>query len=75
MVKIEGHYDATADIAWLRLEDYEPGAVVAQETEFGLCEVDSRTRRLIGLEFWRASRTLPADLLGMLPPPSAKVTS
>jgi uncharacterized protein YuzE len=74
-MKIEGHYDETADIAWLRLEGYEPATVVADETELGLREVDSRDRRLVGLEFWGASKTLPRDLLGMLPSPSASVTS
>jgi hypothetical protein len=40
--------------------------VVADETEFGLRELDSRDRHLVGFEFWRASTTLPRDLLGML---------
>jgi uncharacterized protein YuzE len=74
-MRIEGHYDETADIAWLRLESYEPSMVVAEETEFGLREVHSRDRHLVGLEFWRASKTLPPDLLGMLPSPPANVTS
>ena len=67
-MKIDGHYDENADIAWLRFEDYEPMTVVAEETEFGLRELDSRDRHLVGLEFWRASKTLPPDLLRMLPP-------
>ncbi len=74
-MKIEGHYDEIADIAWLRLEGYEPATVVAVETEFGLREVDSRDRHLVGLEFWRASKTLPADLLRALPPPPCGLTS
>jgi uncharacterized protein YuzE len=66
---LDGHYDGKADIAWLRLEDYEPTTVVAEETEFGLRGVDSRDRHLVGLEFWHASETPPQDLLGMLPSP------
>jgi len=68
-VKIDGHYDENADIAWLPFEDYEPTTVVAEETEFGLRGLDPRDRRLVGLEFWRASQTLPPDLLQMLPSP------
>jgi uncharacterized protein YuzE len=73
-VKIDGHYDASADIAWLRIEDYESRTVVAEETEFGLRELDARDRHLVGLEFWRASETLPPDLLRMLPSPPVGVT-
>jgi uncharacterized protein YuzE len=74
-VKIDGHYDANADIAWLRIEAYEPTTVVAEETEFGLRELDSRDRDLVGLEFWRASETLPPDLLRMLPSPPVRIAS
>jgi uncharacterized protein YuzE len=74
-VKIDGHYDANADIAWLRIEEYEPRTVVAEETELGLREHDSRDRNLVGLEFWRASETLPPDLLRMLPPPRVGIAS
>lgn len=68
-VKIDGHYDAVADIAWLRFEGYEPGAVVAEEVEHGLRELDPNTGALVGLEYWQASQGLPADLLALLPPP------
>ena len=74
-MKIDGHYDESADIAWLRFEDYEPTTVVAEETEFGLRELDSRNRHLVGLEFWRASETLPPDFLRMLPSPPVGVAS
>ncbi len=74
-MKIDGHYDENADIAWLRLEDCEPTTVVAEETEFGLRELDSRDRALVGLEFWRASETLPPDLLRMLPSPPVGIAS
>ena len=72
-VKIDGHYDANADIAWLRFEDYNPATVVAEETEFGLRELDPADKRIIGLEYWRASERLPQDLLRMLPSPAVGV--
>ncbi len=72
-MKIDGHYDEQADIAWLRFEGYDPGTVVAEETEFGLREMDLSHHRLVGLEYWRASETLPADLLRMLPSPPIAV--
>ena len=43
-MKIDGHYDARADIAWLRFEGYDPATVIAEETEFGLRELDPRAR-------------------------------
>jgi uncharacterized protein YuzE len=66
-VKIDGHYDQRADIAWLRFEGYDPASVVGEQTEFGLRELDPADGRLVGLEFWRASRQLPDVLLAMLP--------
>lgn len=74
-MKIDGHYDERADIAWLRFEDYDPKTVVAEEVEFGLREVDPNDRHLVGLEFWRASNALPPDLLRMLPSPPVGVPS
>jgi uncharacterized protein YuzE len=74
-MKIDGHYDSKADIAWLRFESYGPATVVAEETEFGLRELDPTDRRLVGLEYWHASRELPADLLRMLPSPPVPVGS
>jgi uncharacterized protein YuzE len=68
-VKIDGHYDQHADIAWLRFEGYDPATVVAEQTDFGLRELDPTDRRLVGLEYWRASQQLPAELLHMLPAP------
>jgi uncharacterized protein YuzE len=69
LVRIEGHYDREADIAWLRFEGYDARTVVAQETETGLREIDPSTGRVVALEYWRASSTLPSELLGMLPRP------
>ena len=68
-MKIDGHYDARADIAWLRFEGYESARVVAEELEFGLRELDPVDGRVVGLEYWRASQVLPAELLRMLPAP------
>jgi uncharacterized protein YuzE len=72
-MKIDGHYDQRADIAWLRFEDYDASTVVAEETGFGLRELDPADRHVIGLEYWQASRTLPTDLLRMLPAPPVGV--
>jgi hypothetical protein len=47
-----------------------PAAVVAHEVDHGLREVDQETGSLVALEYWKASQTLPADLLAMLPPPA-----
>jgi hypothetical protein len=41
--------------------------VIAEETAFGLREFDPADRHVIGLEYWQANRTLPSDLLRMLP--------
>lgn len=69
-MKIDGHYDPDADIAWLRFEGYDPTTVVAEEVETGLREIEPGTGRVVGLEYWHASGALPGDLLEMLPPPT-----
>lgn len=68
-MKIDGHYDSDADIAWLRFEGYDPKTVVGEETADGLREIDPATGRVVGLEYWDASGKLPAELLTLLPPP------
>ncbi len=68
-MKIDGHYDEQADIAWLRFEGYDPGRVIAEEVDFGLRELDPADRHVVGLEHWRASEVLPEELLRMLPGP------
>jgi uncharacterized protein YuzE len=68
-MKIDGHYAEQADIAWLRFEGYDPSTVVAEETDFGLRELAAKDQHLVGLEYWRASERLPAELLSMLPAP------
>ena len=72
-MKIEGHYDREADIAWVRFESYDPSTAVAEETEAGLRELDPSTGEIVGLEFWEASRRLPEDFLQMLPPPQVEI--
>ncbi|HEX2412026.1 MAG TPA: hypothetical protein VHJ39_12735 [Solirubrobacteraceae bacterium] len=69
-MKIDGHYDPDADIAWLRFEGFDPATVVAEEFGAGLRELDPTNGHVVGLEYWRASQTLPPDLLAMLPPPA-----
>jgi uncharacterized protein YuzE len=74
-MKIDGHYDPQADIAWLRFEGYDGSEVVAEEGPDGLREIDPASGQVVGLEYWQASRTLPAELLAMLPPPSVGIAA
>lgn len=74
-MKIDGHYDAEADIAWLRFEGYDAATVVSEEVESGLRELDPQSGRTVGLEYWDASASLPAELLRMLPPPQLNVAA
>ena len=68
-----GHYDREADIAWLRLEEYDGSRVVSEEADFGLRDIDPDTGRTVGLEFWNASDALPGELLELLPSPQTAV--
>jgi hypothetical protein len=43
VMKIDGHYDPQADIAWLRFEGYDPSTVVSEDTDFGLREIAAET--------------------------------
>lgn len=72
-MKIDGHYDREADIAWLRFEGYDATAVTAEETETGLRESDPKTGQIVGLEYWHASKSLPDEFLRMLPHPHVGV--
>lgn len=74
-MRIEGHYDADADIAWIRFEGYDPSTAVGEESESGLRELDPATGEVVGLEFWQASRRLPAEFLRMLPPPQVEAVA
>jgi hypothetical protein len=53
-MKIDGHYDEHADIAWLRFEGYDRSSVIAEETEFGLREIDPTNGHVVGREDWHA---------------------
>jgi uncharacterized protein YuzE len=75
VMRIEGHYDASADIAWVRFEGYDPTTAVGEESDLGLRELDPTTGEIVGLEFWRASEQLPAEFLRMLPPPQVEVAA
>ena len=70
-MKIDGHYDEAADIAWLRFEAFDPETVVSEEVEFGLRELVDR--RVVGLEFWKVSQRLPKELLSLFPHPPVGV--
>ena len=58
----------------LLFEGYDSATVVAEQTEFGLRELDPNDMRLVGLEYWHASQALPADFLRMLPSPPVSVS-
>lgn len=75
VMRIEGHYDPDADIAWVRFEGYDPGTAVGEEIDSGLREVDPATGEVVGLEFWQASNRLPEEFLRMLPPPQIEVAA
>jgi uncharacterized protein YuzE len=64
-MRIEGRYDAEADIAWVRFEGYDPSTAVGEQTDSGLRELAPTTGEIVGLEFWQASQAaaggVPAD--------------
>ena len=66
-----GPDDANADIASLRFERYDPATAVPEKTDYGFRELDIAHHEVVGLQYWQASRNLPADLLAMLPPPES----
>jgi uncharacterized protein YuzE len=74
-MRIEGHYDVEADIAWVRFEGYDPSTAVGEQTDSGLRELDPTTGEVVGLEFWQASQRLPAEFLQMLPPPQVQIAA
>jgi uncharacterized protein YuzE len=69
---MDGHYDRKSDVAWLRLDGWASDRVRVEERSWGLIEHDRDTGRIIGLEWWRASERLPAELLDALPSPPAR---
>lgn len=74
-MKIDGHYDRDADIAWLRFAGYDGSTVLSEQASWGLRDLDPSIRQVVGLEFWRASESLPDELLAMLPAPTVGVAS
>jgi hypothetical protein len=50
-----GHYDRSADIAWLVLPGFEGAHAVGHPEPWGLREIDERTGQLVALAFWKAS--------------------
>jgi len=69
MERMDGHYDRGADVAWLRLDGWDKDRVRVQRTSSGLVERDDTTGRIVGLEYWQASKRLPPELLDALPAP------
>ena len=51
-MKIDGHYDPDADIAWLRFAGFDPTVVVGEQTAAG-CARSTATGRVVGRECWR----------------------
>ncbi|MFL5832029.1 MAG: hypothetical protein ACJ76X_19105 [Solirubrobacteraceae bacterium] len=71
VMKLDGHYDANADIASLRFARYDPATALPEMTDYGFRELDIARGEVVGLQYWQASRNLPADLLAMLPAPES----
>jgi uncharacterized protein YuzE len=61
------YYDREADIAWLRIGVAD--TVVSEEVEWGLLDHDRVTNEVVGIEIWKASSRLPAEVLDQLPAP------
>jgi hypothetical protein len=59
------YYDADADIAWFPTGESDD--VVSERVPDGLREYDRTTRRLVAIEVWDASTSLPRTLLEALP--------
>jgi hypothetical protein len=59
----------------VRFENYDASCAVAEKTPTGLRELDPATGAVVGLEFWQASKRLPADPLNALPPPQVAVAA
>ena len=44
---LDGQYDEKADIAWIRVQNYDSARVIGEEVEFGLRELDPTDRRIV----------------------------
>lgn len=58
------HYDPTVDIAFISFED---GRARSEEYAWGLIDRDPEDGHLMGFEIWKASKTLPAEMVAALP--------
>jgi uncharacterized protein YuzE len=63
------YYDADADIAWFPTGESDD--VVSERGTVELREYDRTTHRLVAIEVWDASTSLPRMLLEALPSPAA----
>ncbi len=66
------HYDRESDIAALNLKGFDGGQVFGEDHNWGLLLRDRGTQEMVGIELWRASDRLPAQLLDALPEPAAR---
>ena len=66
------HYDRGADIAALNLKGFDGSQVFGEDHDWGLLLRDRKTQEVVGIELWRASDRLPAQLLDALPEPVAR---
>jgi uncharacterized protein YuzE len=69
---MDGHYDRKADVAWVRFDGWGAERVRVEEMPWGLIERDRDTGAVLGLEYWKASEHLPAELLDALPAPPTR---
>jgi uncharacterized protein YuzE len=72
-MSLQATYDREADIAWFRFPGFDGTKVRSDQYEWGLHDVDRDSGETVGLEFWRASERLPAELLEQLPSPAPPV--
>jgi uncharacterized protein YuzE len=63
------HYDRESDIAALNLEGFDGSQIFGEDHDWGLLLRDRETQAVVGVELWRASDRLPAELLQALPEP------
>lgn len=66
------HYDPEVDIASLTLEGFNGRDAYAQDYDWGLVIRDRKSDEIVGFEFWRASKLLPAEVLEALPEPQGE---
>lgn len=63
-MKAHLHYDPDVDIAFISLEN---GRASSEEHSWGLIDRDPDDGHLMGFEIWKASKTLPPELIAALP--------